>query len=36
MSGAGKAKTEPREFELKLEFDPADLAAIRSILCSPG
>jgi inorganic triphosphatase YgiF len=30
MSGAGKAKVEPREFELKLEFDPADLAAIES------
>src|SRR5262245_15625602 len=30
MSGAGKAKYEPREFELKLEFDPADLATIES------
>lgn len=30
MSGAAKAKTEPREIELKLEFDPADLAAIES------
>src|SRR4029079_4726937 len=30
MSSAAKAKTEPREFELKLEFDPADLAAIES------
>src|SRR6476660_8806914 len=25
-----KAKREPREFELKLEFDPADLAAIEA------
>ena len=30
MTGGGKAKSEPREFELKLEFDPADLAAIES------
>jgi len=30
MSSAAKAKTEPREFEIKLEFDPADLAAIES------
>jgi inorganic triphosphatase YgiF len=30
MSGAAKSKTGPREFELKLEFDPADLAAIEA------
>src|SRR5215510_5853005 len=30
MADAAKAKPEPREFELKLEFDPADLAAIEA------
>ena len=30
MADAAKAKREPREFELKLEFDPADLAAIEA------
>jgi inorganic triphosphatase YgiF len=30
MADAAEAKTEPREFELKLEFDPADLAAIEA------
>ncbi|HEX6831277.1 MAG TPA: CHAD domain-containing protein [Methyloceanibacter sp.] len=30
MSDSDKAKREPREFELKLEFDPADLAAIEA------
>jgi inorganic triphosphatase YgiF len=30
MVDAAKAKPEPREFELKLEFDPADLAAIEA------
>src|SRR5262245_17236017 len=30
MANAAKAKPEPREFELKLEFDPADLAAIEA------
>ena len=30
MADSDKAKGEPREFELKLEFDPADLAAIEA------
>ncbi|MGH6826031.1 CHAD domain-containing protein [Methyloceanibacter sp.] len=30
MADAAKAEREPREFELKLEFDPADLAAIEA------
>ena len=30
MADSDKAKREPREFELKLEFDPADLAAIEA------
>ncbi len=30
MADTDKAKREPREFELKLEFDPADLAAIEA------
>ena len=30
MASTDKAKREPREFELKLEFDPADLAAIEA------
>ncbi|HEU0017948.1 MAG TPA: CYTH domain-containing protein, partial [Methyloceanibacter sp.] len=30
MRDVAEAKAEPREFEIKLEFDPADLAAIES------
>jgi triphosphatase len=30
MTAVGKAESEPREFELKLEFDPTDLASIES------